>query len=62
MNPGASSKNSMDKQIYKVGTGEHNAPLTAKNSISNQMDAGTSSICQYFFIAIVKTSVSPVYT
>lgn len=46
MTPGTSSKNSMDKQIYKVKTGEHNAPLTAKNSISNQMDAGTSFISQ----------------
>lgn len=36
----------MDKQIYKVKTGEHNAPLTAKISISNQMDAGTLFVSQ----------------
>lgn len=46
MNPGTSSKNSMDKQIYKVKSGKYNAPLTAKNSISNQMDAGTTFISQ----------------
>lgn len=31
------SKNSMDKQIYKVKTGKYNTPLTAEKCIPNQM-------------------------